>query len=333
MKWYHMTDPALRLEGLAHVSREKGEYWRLPEELIDAVNPGVASVARYPSGARVRFYSDTTQLTVRMTVEAPGYIKNVGSIGKCGLDVYQDGRWIFGVWPGASDATQAEATGQLTGGMHEYTLYLPAFAQIRDLEVGVEEGAQVKWPRDYALETPIVFYGSSITNGASASRPALAYPAIIARRLDANILNLGFSGSAKGEENMAEYIAGLDMSLFVLDYDYNAPSVEHLDKTHERFFRIIRSAQPELPVIMITRPGFEMNPEENGMRRQIVRRTWENAVKAGDRHVYFIDGETLLDPENPRDGLIDGVHPNDAGFRSMANVIAPVIQKALEEAK
>lgn len=329
MKWYHLTDPALSLEGLALSDREGRRYWRLPADVIDQVNPGVSEVAKFPSGARVRFATDSRRIALCAVVGPAGYIKNVGAIGKCGLAGYVDGEWHYVVYPAASDAEEMTGAYDLDGKMHEHTVYLPLFTPLYDLMIGLDDDAQVKPPRPYAVQKPIVFYGSSITNGASATHAGNAYVSIVCRRLDASFLNLGFSGSARGEESIARYIAGLDMSLFVMDYDHNAPDAAHLEATHERFFRIVREAQPDLPIALISKPDFDIDPEGNAARRAVIRRTYEHALAAGDARVRFIDGETLFGTTERRDCLVDGTHPNDLGFRRMANAITPVLRELL----
>ena len=329
MKWYHLTDPALSLEGLALSDREGRRYWRLPADVIDQVNSGVSEVAKFPSGARVRFATDSRRIALCAVVGPAGYIKNVGAIGKCGLAGYVDGEWHYVVYPAASDAEEMTGAYDLDGKMHEHTVYLPLFTPLYDLMIGLDDDAQVKPPRPYAVQKPIVFYGSSITNGASATHAGNAYVSIVCRRLDASFLNLGFSGSARGEESIARYIAGLDMSLFVMDYDHNAPDAAHLEATHERFFRIVREAQPDLPIALISKPDFDIDPEGNAARRAVIRRTYEHALAAGDARVRFIDGETLFGTTERRDCLVDGTHPNDLGFRRMADAITPVLRELL----
>ena len=146
--------------------------------------------------------------------------------------------------------------------------------------------------------------------------------------LDCDFVNLGFSGNAKGETEMAEYIAGLPMSVFVYDYDHNA-GPEHLQATHGRMFRIIRERQPQLPVIMISRPQPYLNEEERAMRR-IIEETFQSALQAGDRNVYFIDGSSLLHRFGGDSGTVDRCHPNDLGFMCMADGIRETLRQALE---
>jgi hypothetical protein len=161
-----------------------------------------------------------------------------------------------------------------------------------------------------------VFYGSSTTQGACASRPGNTYENIISRALDCDYINLGFWGNAMGEDAMAEYIASLEMSAFVYDYDYNAPTPEHLDATHERMFKIIREKNPELPIVILSMPKYYLD-ENDRKRLEIIKRTYENALSEKDKHVAFISGKTML--EGVKDiALTDNIHPGDVGFSEMA---------------
>ena len=153
---------------------------------------------------------------------------------------------------------------------------------------------------------------------------------MVARWLDTDYVNFGFSGNAKGEDAIAEYIAGLKMSAFVYDYDHNAPTPEHLEVTHERMFKIIRAAQPSLPILMLTRPKYHLAETEK-QRLAIVRRTYENALAAGDKNVYFIPGTELLLELVREEALVDNCHPADGGFISMAYVIGQKLKEILEK--
>ena len=182
-------------------------------------------------------------------------------------------------------------------------------------------------PSPYAIETPVVFYGSSITQGGCASRPGTSYDAIACRRLNVNYHNLGFSGNARGEDAMANYIKGLSMSAFVYDYDHNAPTVEHLRATHERMFRTVREANPTLPILILQRPVFCQSAEE-AERLAILTATYEHARAEGDENVYLITGRELM-AQAENDGTVDGCHPNDLGFASMARAVGDRLAKIL----
>ena len=170
-----------------------------------------------------------------------------------------------------------------------------------------------------------MYYGSSVTQGGCASRPGMSYQGIISRRFDYDFINLGFSGNAKGEDAIAEYIKNLDMSVFVYDYDYNAPTVEHLNSTHEKMFKTIRKVNPNLPVIMMSRPKFNLTEIEE-QRLNIIKTTYENAILKGDKNVYLLDGKKLTELCK-NDGTVDNCHPTDLGFFSMAKAVGDIIEK------
>ena len=197
--------------------------------------------------------------------------------------------------------------------------------------IGIDENAVLKPAPKYTYDKPIVFYGSSITNGACASRPGLTYPARLSRMLDSDYVNLGFGGLCKAEQAMTDYIASLDMSVFVLDYDYNAPNPEYLEQTHEKAYLTVREKNPELPIVMISCPRADLAGDWKH-RLEIIKRTYENAVAAGDKNVYMINGSEFFGEIN-YDYAADGVHPTDLGFDIMAKAIYPVLNRILEESQ
>lgn len=151
---------------------------------------------------------------------------------------------------------------------------------------------------------------------------------MLSRLLDTNYINLGFGGGARGEDAIADYIKKLDMSVFVLDYDHNAASAEELQNTHEKMFKKIREENPKLPIIIMPRPNYTLSKAQQE-RFEIIKRTYDNAIKSGDKNVYFIDNKTLMAIAR-NDGIVDDCHPNDLGFYSMAKAIEPVLKKILK---
>jgi hypothetical protein len=199
---------------------------------------------------------------------------------------------------------------------------------VSELYIGIEKDATLKAPTDYTLSRPVVFYGSSITMGKCVSRPGSTYEGILSQRLDFDFVNLGFGGAARGEREMADYIASLDMSLFVLDYDHNSPNPAHLKETQWSFYKTVRASHPDTPILMMTRPKRRLTENEK-QRKAAVEENYKKALAEGDENVYFIPGDTLMDERVQDGGTVDGIHPTDAGFFSMACVIEPVIKKIL----
>jgi len=190
-------------------------------------------------------------------------------------------------------------------------------------------GARIEAPTPYKHSKPMLFYGSSITEGAHATRPSNAYTALVSSHLDIDYYNFGFSGSAKGHLDFAEYIVRQDISIFVLDYDHNAPDTEYLEKTHEPFFKYIRERKPDLPIVITTSPDFDY-AEDKALRREIIRKTYTNAVNSGDKNVYFVDGETFFGDKDRHSCTSDTTHPNDLGHYRMAQILEPLIKDILQ---
>ena len=335
MQFHSPFDPPFRLYGLA----EKGVYCRLPESMLPACSEGVQNLAYHLAGACVRFTTDANKMAVLWTLTDTGNMPHFTASGQSGLELFEETdhgtRQLKNLIPAMDNghgckANQASSF-ELPGGLRHYVLYLPLYNGLKELLLGFEPGARVIEGRTPRYEKPIVFYGSSITQGGCASKVGSCYSTILARRLDAAQINLGFSGNGKGEANIAEYIAGIPMTAFILDYDHNAPSPEHLQATHEPFFRTVREKQPNLPIIMLSMPDFDRSPESAAARREIIRQTWRNAVEAGDENVYFVDGESFFGSTDRDLCSVDGCHPNDLGFLRMADVLEPIVRAALKK--
>jgi hypothetical protein len=216
--------------------------------------------------------------------------------------------------------------------MKDIMLDFPLSANISELYIGLREGSELLPATPYKYTKPIVFYGSSIVHGEGAMRPGNTYPAIISRKLDTDFINLGFRGNATAEEAMMKYIAGIPMSFFVYDYDYNAPSIEHLEKTHYAGYEIFREKQPKTPVIFASRVDYyEGDIASNEKRRNIIKESYFRALAAGDRNVYFIDGSKIYPPDKRDECTADSCHPNDMGYSYMADAFGEIIKTLIEK--
>lgn len=180
-----------------------------------------------------------------------------------------------------------------------------------------------------------MFYGPSTLQGGCACRPGTYHCALLSRWLDMDYVNLGFSGSALGEPEMARYLASLDPAAYVLEYDGNAPDAEHLRRTHEPLFQTIRAAHPDTPILITghwappdTRPD-ELTGAQQAEREAVLRETYEHALAAGDRNVFFLASQEVFRDFGGADCTVDGVHPNDLGFYLMAKAEAPFLRRML----
>ena len=335
--FFKITEKPLELDGFAWFNKEK-EFCRLPAQIISKESPlndGAKSLSWCSSGAMVRFKTNSPSIALKAELRDKGIMSHMPLSGTSGFDLYlktaKGMSFHRNIKPSSDkpDIVEGVFDENLGVGMRDCIIYLPLYNGVKTVEIGFAPGAKVQAPSPLKHPVPILFYGSSITQGGCASRPGNAYSHFLTRWLDANMINLGFSGSGCGEIVMAECIASLKLSAFVMDYDHNAPTPEHLEKTHEIFSRTIRGKQPELPIVILTKCDFDTGLEINSKRREIIKRTYSNAVKAGDRNVYFIDGETLFGKTDRDACTVDSCHPNDIGFLRMAETVLPVLRKAL----
>ena len=282
MRVYSIDDEPFALLG---IKRDKDIYVRMALDAAKSVSPSVYDLAKHTSGGRVRFMTDSKFIALFCKVPAVGTMRHMPKSGQCGFDVFADG--VFTTFLAPEDDTTEEFEGihRFSGRkMREIVIHFPLYNTANNLYIGLEIGAAVEKCLPYKKK--VVFYGSSITQGACASRPGNSYASITARSLGWDFLNLGFSGNAKGEAAMAHYIKNLKMDVFVYDYDHNAPDSAHLEKNHKPFFDIIRAQNPALPVIFMTRPDFHNGSfEDNIKRKGVIYNTFAQAAAGGDKNV------------------------------------------------
>ena len=333
------TVPQL-LEGLPFY-RENGRFYRLPEWFTaNEVNAGALELGWHMSGVCVRFRSDSPEIMVRARLHKSADMNHMPRAGSAGFDSYFKA-------PGKKlvyNKTIQPAPGQVevnalcgvndTGKVCDWLINFPLYGGVEEFEIGVKEGSKLLMPKPHKIADPVLFYGSSITQGGCASRPGNAYTSMLCRAVDAPQINWGFSGSGKGEVAVAHEIGKLKLSAFVMDYDHNAPTIEHLQATHEAFFKAVRAGNPELPVIMLTKCDFHhygrVQREKDIIRKEIIRTTWKNAIAQGDKNVWFVDGECLFGNDMRDACTVDCCHPNDLGFYRVYRGVIGTLKEALK---
>ena len=326
IKFYNVEEAPFKVYG---VYKDGGKYRRMPEDVAKSVSEGVYKLHANTAGGRVRFVTDSPYIALKLQIGGQSKFSFFSVTGIMGCDVYSGKRYYGTIIPPLDTTTEYENVVDIPDPCErEYTINMPIYSCVYKIYLGIKEGSTLKPADDYKITKPIVFYGSSITQGGCASRPGNTYPSQISRALDCDFISFGLAGSAKGEEEIARYISSLDMTAFCYDYDYNADSLEQYKETHEKFFKIIRAAQPNLPIIMTTRPKKHLTDEEKE-RINVMMRTYQNAIDAGDKNVYYIKGCDLLEDSVAEVSLIENCHPNDCGFASMARVMGKKLKEIL----
>ncbi len=336
--WLDSSDRRLTMRGLAWYRENKRRFNRLPLRAQKIVRPDVWTLARCPSSARLCFKSDTTHFSVRVTNAQVMPMAHMPASGHSGLALYVGEPYRMRPWrmafPGDEKPHyETPLLEKLPKVMREYALYLPLYNYLEKLEVGFSKGARFEPPAPCALNKPVVFYGTSITQGGCAGTAGSDYVSTIGRLINLDVINLGFSGNGQGEPEVARLISEIDASLFVLDYAANV-SPEGLAKTLPEFYRILRRRHPEKPILLLSKVCFSHvsysrdHREAHEQSRDIMIHFYSKMRKAGDSHLHFADGSALI-PLGTDAAYVDGVHPTDHGFRMMAERLAPFIEMIL----
>lgn len=335
VRWIAFPDPALEVDGAPWFAENSPDLFRLPKRLETIVRKPVWSLAQDTSGVRIRFKSDCTTLGIRYANTDLSGMRNMHVFGQSGVDLYADGVYAGTAIHGASPEVEYFFFQNAPAQKREFVLYLPLYNGASVQSVGVNPECVVEKPAPFARPKPVVFYGTSITQGGCASRPGMSYEAILCRNLNLDFVNLGFSGNGLGEKEVAEAMAEIDASCFVLDFMANHKDQESLEAVYEPFARILREKHPAVPLVLVTRiyaaretPLFG-GKEKIEAQREVIRKTAAKLITEGDRNITLVEGYDLLGP-GLGDGLVDGTHPNDLGFQIMADRLAPVLARVLD---
>ena len=336
LSFYDVKDEPFEIYGL-YDAKNQEQFKRMPDEIGKNVNQGVAVLYTNTSGGRVRFSTDSDVVAIKVVLGEIGRYPHLAMTGSCGFDIYEDfpetqtSRYISTFIPpfDVTDGYESKAT--LPSRKKRYfTIHFPLYSDVKALLIGLREDATLGEGMKYRDVLPVVYYGNSVTQGGCASRAGNSYPNIIGRRMNVDFVNLGFSGAGKAEEIMTDYLASLDMGVFVCDYDHNAPNAQYLEATHKKLYEKVRASHPTLPIILMSKCDFSYGEENSIRRRDVIYETFRYAKSQGDMNVYFFDGESVYYGDFANIAVIDRVHPTDLGFALIADKLGGVIERALQ---
>lgn len=321
--WY--DGRLLLLEGKGWESTES-YYDRLPAVAKDKVRAPVWDLSHDSAGMCLRFVTGARSIRVRWTLRKENLaLPHMPATGVSGIDLYlrtKDGRWTF-AQNGRPTAKLNEATFRVTPGA-ECLLFLPLYNGVESIQIGIPKDKTLSKPVA-AASKPIVFYGTSITQGGCASRPGMAFPAIVRRQLDVPVINLGFSGNGRMEPEMADLLAELDPAVYVLDCLWNMSPAEVTERVGP-FVKKLRAARPGTPILLVEDCSVSnRTPTEKGT---ILRRIYESLKTEGVTGLHFLSNQDMLGTDG--DGTVDGCHPNDLGMMRQATVFSQSLATILE---
>ena len=335
VEWYDVKQIGVEGKGWRDTQRF---YDRLPSKALGVVREPIWNLSRHSAGMCMRFITNAPDIYVRYRLLSDRLaMPHMPATGVSGLDLYaQDARgidrWVGVVKP---DQQQMDTTiaKDLASGIRTYTLYLPLYNGVEALEVGVPKGSSFEGlsPRD---ERPMVFYGTSIMHGACASRPGMAFPAILGRRLKRPTLNLGFSGNGRMEPEVAELLAELDPCVYVIDCLPNM-NENTIGERAVPLVKRIRSAHEHTPILLVEDRSFTntsffpKRKVHHQKSRMALKKTYRELLDAGVENLYYLGGDSLLG--NDGEAATDGSHPNDLGMVRYAEAYEPVLRNILKQ--
>jgi hypothetical protein len=311
---------------------------RLPVAMEKEFRPALYNLGTNSAGIAVRFSSNSTAIAIRWTVRGDNTMNHMASTGIKGLDLYSldKGKWYYA---GTARPTEKTSTGivvrNLSGDMREYIAYFPLYDGVESVEIGVEQDAVIGKPVDNHLTKrqeakPVVFYGTSITQGGCASRPGMAYPSILGRMLNRETVNLGFSGNGKLDFSLAEAICRIDAEAVVIDCLPNNTAQTVRDSAY-RFITHIAKAKPAMKIFMLENPEYPFTRFNLKTRQDIAetnkewKRLYSMLKKEGFRQIVYVNAHGLTGSDG--EATVDGVHFTDLGFLRYAEGLFPYLKK------
>lgn len=319
----------------------KSFYDRFPARAEGVVRPPVWSLSQNSAGLCVRFITDATKLAARWKLRSTTLaMPHMPATGVSGVDLYLKDKsgwhWLGNGRPTQPSEEKVLVQG-LAAGRREFALYLPLYNGVEEVKVGVPPAATIEPAAGPgATQKPIVFYGTSILQGGCAARPGMAYPSILGRRLDWPTINLGFSGNAHSEPEIATLLAELDPAVYVLDPLPNMTAGTVAERL-ESFVRTLRQAHPRTPIVLVENARYPVDAfvptwhERVAKQNRELRRIYDRLVQAGEKRLFYQRANRYLGEDG--EGTVDGVHPTDLGFQRIAEALEPTLRRALKAAR
>lgn len=334
LQWHDVT--TWGVEGRILPDQPRTRWFdRFPSSAEGQVTSNVWNLSRDSAGMMVRFETDSPSIHVHYHLLDAGLaMPHMPATGVSGVDLYArdaDGRWRWvQVARPTAQEVKAELVTGLAPGLREYALYLPLYNGVDSLSIGVEQAAKFTGlaPRD----KPIVFYGTSITHGACASRPGMVHTAILGRWFDRPVVNLGFSGNGRMDAAVGEYMNQIDAAAYVIDCLPNMQPAQVTAKCIP-LVKQLRAAHPNTPIVLVEDrrntndwilPARQQFHTEN---HAALRAAYETLQSEGVEHLSYIPGDHLYGDDS--EGATDGSHASDLGFMRQAQIFEPVLRAAI----
>lgn len=337
LAWHDVTQWGVEGRILPDQARARW-FDRLPQSAEAVLTDAVWNLSRDSAGMMFRFTTDAPSIHVHYQLRKTSLgMPHMPATGVSGVDLYardsdRKWRWVQVVKPSTPEI-KSEIISGLAPGSREYALYLPLYNGVEWMKVGVPQGRAFEGhtPRD----KPIVFYGTSITHGACASRPGMVHTAILGRRLDHPVVNLGFSGNGKMDQAVGAYLTQVDAALYVIDCLPNMKPDQVTQKCIP-LVKQLREARPDTPIVLVEDRRFTNDwilPAKHQFHTDnhaALSAAYEKLIREGFEKLFYIPGDHLYGDDT--EGATDASHASDLGFMRQADIFEPFLRKAIAAA-
>lgn len=337
IRWYNPLDAGAVVHGQGF-DEIRGSYVRLPDRAKGVVRDAVWNLSRNSAGLSIVFRSNASDLVVRYQVTGGLNMFHMPSTGVSGIDLFakdSEGRvrWCAPEFAPAFKDTITYKYNQIAypeEGEYEYQMFLPLYNGVRWLEIGAPDGAGLTFI-PAGDEKPVVIYGTSIAQGACASRPGMCFGNMISRQLQIPVVNLGFSGNGRLEPEVLDFIAEIDASVYVLDCLPNLSS--YADVTERVINAVDRlRAHSDSPILLVEHCGNSGEPTSRIQNVRIPRNAeqraaYDHLVTKGCKDLYYLTYEEIA---LGMDGMVEGIHPNDVGMTRYAAAYEKKLREILD---
>lgn len=315
----------------------ENNYNRFPETYQNKLRPEVWQLSLNAAGIAIRFRSNARSISIRWILKENLSLPHMAATGVKGLDLYatSNGQWQFVQTAKPKDKSTEYSLFELGEPIYrEYLLNLPLYDGVDSLFIGVNQDADLTAPKDAYLlhKKPVVYYGSSIAQGACASRPGMAFTNILERKMDRVFINMGFSGNGTFDASVGEGMCETDAALYVIDCNPNTGSRFIYDSAVS-LVKQLKQCKPGVPVLLVENFLFENNyfkpdaRKEEIKKQQELKRAYNKLIQLGISNLYYLEGKSLIGDDH--EGTVDGVHPTDGGMMRMSEALLPRIKKIL----
>jgi lysophospholipase L1-like esterase len=343
--WNPATDTLKVLDGQEWSNEVKDYYDRLPSRAEKLVRQDVWYLSKNSAGLQLRFRTNADEIIIKFIVSGGIQFFHMPATGVSGIDLYSktiDGKWLWAAGKYAFGDTVVYRFTNLTTtdqhvGNREYTLYLPLYNSVKWMELSVPKESLFE-PLPVRNDKPIVVYGTSIAQGACATRPGLAWTNILGRKLDRPVVNLGFSGNGRMETPLFDLMSEIDAKIFVLDCLPNmVPDIFSSNEVKKRVVdavNILQTKRPGIPLLFCDHAGYS-DGEINAVSKKryeavnnAFREAFDSLVTAGKKNIYRLSKEAI---NQDIETMVDGVHPNDIGMMRYAAAYEKTIREIIDE--